>query len=122
MVFDRLREHNLKLKLSKCKILSDKIQYLGHEIYNGQVAPINKNIEVIKKFKVSNNHKAVRNFLGTSTYNKRFIPDLSKRAINLTNLTKCGTFKWTPEAQGEFEDLKEALVSKPCFILRNFAK
>lgn len=123
MVFDRLREHNLRLKPSKCKILTDKIQYLGYEICRNQVAPINKNIEVIKNFKIPTNRKEVRSFLGTLTYNRRFIPDFSKRAIHLTNLTKeNGVFKWTPEAQKEFDDLREALISKPCIILPDFTK
>ena len=30
MVFDRLREHGLKLKPSKCQLVRKEVQYLGH--------------------------------------------------------------------------------------------
>lgn len=80
--------HNLRLKPSKCKILTGKIQYLGCEICINQVAPINKNIDVVNNLKILDSRKAVRSFLSTLIYNRRFILDFSKRAINLTNLTK----------------------------------
>lgn len=30
MAFDRLREHGLKLKSSKCQLVRKEVQYLGH--------------------------------------------------------------------------------------------
>lgn len=123
VVFNRLKQHNLKLKPSKCIFLNTSIQYLGFEISKGQVFPINKNIEVIKQFKIPNSRKAVRSYLGTLGFYRRFIPDFSKRTIHLTNLTKStGRFIWTSEHQKEFEDLQAALASKPCLALPDFSK
>lgn len=122
-VFSKLREHKLRLKPSKCTFLSTSIQYLGFQISKGQVAPINKNVEVIKNFQVPNSRRALRSFLGTINFYRRHIPDFSKRALHLTELTKDnGKFCWTEEAQKEFEDLKEALLSKPCLALPDFSK
>lgn len=122
-VFSKLREHKLRLKPSKCTFLSTSIEYLGFQISKGQVAPINKNIEVIKNFKVPSSRKALRSFLGTVNFYRRHIPDFSKRTLHLTDLTRDnGRFSWTEEAQKEFEDLKKALISKPCLALPDFSK
>ena len=37
MVRDRLKQHNLKIKMSKCKFAQTKIEYLSHVICNGQI-------------------------------------------------------------------------------------
>lgn len=34
LVFDRLREHNLKLQPSKCNLLRKEVTYLGHQVYH----------------------------------------------------------------------------------------
>ena len=123
IVFDRLKDHNLKLKPSKCIFLSTSIQYLGFEISKGQVTPVNKNIAVVKNFKIPQNRKEVRSYLGTLGFYRRFLPDFSKRTVNLTNLTKStGKFIWTSEHKKEFEDLQAALVAKPCLALPDFSK
>ena len=122
-VFNLLRQHNLKLKPSKCHFLKKKIQYLGFEISSGQSAPINKNIEVIKNFAVPNSRKSLRSFLGAANFYRKYLPNFSKRTKTLTDLTKEKLkFKWNEQAQREFEDIKNALVSKPCLALPDFNK
>ena len=51
IVFKRLREHNLRLKPSKCHFLGESIDFLGFHISNGQVKPADKNVQVVKNFK-----------------------------------------------------------------------
>ena len=38
-VVDRLNQHNLKIKLAKCKIAQKKIEYLSHVISYGKITP-----------------------------------------------------------------------------------
>ena len=37
VVFDRLREYNLKLKMSKCNLFREEINYLAHRVSRGGV-------------------------------------------------------------------------------------
>lgn len=119
-VFDRLRKYKLKLKPSKCTFLEDTVKYLGFVISKGQVFPDKKNIEVINKFKIPQKKSDVQSFLGCINYYRKFIPDISKRSLNLTKLTKDNVkFQWNQLAEDEFNDLKTALISEPCLMLPN---
>ena len=47
VVFDRLSEHGLKLKPSKCKVFKSEINYLAHHVSQKGVLPLKKNLESI---------------------------------------------------------------------------
>ena len=47
VVFDRFREHGLKLKTSKCKVFKTEINYLAHHMSKRGVLPSKKNLEAI---------------------------------------------------------------------------
>ena len=123
LVFQRLRYHNLRLKPSKCHFLKSKINFLGFQISDGTVSPAHKNIQVIKNFKRPSSRKQVRSFLGCLNYYRRSIPELAKRSVALTNLTKeKHHFEWNQDAEREFIDLKEALAQISSLKLPDFSK
>ena len=47
VVFDRLCEHGLKLKPSKCEVFKSEINYLAHHMSRKGVLPSKKNLESI---------------------------------------------------------------------------
>ena len=47
VIFDRLREHGLKLKPSKCEVFKTEINYLAHHVSKKGVQPSMKNLESI---------------------------------------------------------------------------
>ena len=47
VIFDRLREHGLKLKPSKCEVFKTEINYLAHHVSKKGVQPSKKNLESI---------------------------------------------------------------------------
>ena len=47
VVFDHLREHDLKLKPSKCDVFKSEINYLAHHVSRKGVCPSKKNLESI---------------------------------------------------------------------------
>ncbi|GBO04446.1 Retrovirus-related Pol polyprotein from transposon 17.6 [Araneus ventricosus] len=123
MVFDRLIQANLKVKPSKCSFLRNEISYLGHTIKEGQVFPDKKNLDSIKKALPPKNRKQVRSFLGLTGFYRKFIPNYSKVALPLTELTKDTTkFEWSEREQLAFEELKNYLISEPCLALPDFSK
>ena len=47
VVFNQFREYNLKLKLSKCSLFKEEINYLVHQVSKGGVPPSNSNLRAI---------------------------------------------------------------------------
>ena len=47
VMFDQLREYNLKLKLSKCSLFKEEINYLAHQVSKQGVWPSNTNLKAI---------------------------------------------------------------------------
>lgn len=123
IVFQRLNEANLKLKPKKCSLLKTEVTYLGHRVKEGQVEPDPRNIESITKSLPPKTKKQVRAFLGLTGFYRKFIPNYSKVALPLTNLTKetCN-FKWTTLEQEAFNKLKDSLTSQPCLKLPDFSR
>ena len=48
IIFQRLKEANLKLKESKCSFLKAHIQYLGHIISEEGIEPVPEKLERMK--------------------------------------------------------------------------
>ena len=47
VVFDRLREYNLKLKPSKCSLFKEEINYLAHRVSKQGIQPSNVNLKAL---------------------------------------------------------------------------
>ena len=50
VIFDRLREHGLKLKPSKCEVFKTEINYLAHHVSKKGVQLSKKNLESIAQW------------------------------------------------------------------------
>ena len=50
VVFDRLREYNLKLKPSKCSLFKEEINYLAHRVSKQGVWPSDTNLKAIAEY------------------------------------------------------------------------
>ncbi|MEW8091524.1 MAG: reverse transcriptase family protein, partial [Candidatus Thiodiazotropha endolucinida] len=72
-VFSRLKEHNLKLKASKCEFLQSKVTYLGHIVSEAGIQTDPEKTEAIKNWPRPNSVKDVRSFLGFTGYYRRLI-------------------------------------------------
>ena len=50
VVFNRLREYNLKLKPSRCSLFQEEINYLAHQVLKEGVQPSNINVKAIREY------------------------------------------------------------------------
>ena len=50
IVFEHFREHNLKLKPTKCEFFKNKTNYLAHHISKGGVQPSKENLKALAEF------------------------------------------------------------------------
>ena len=84
ILFQRLREADLKLKDSKCNCFNSHVHYLGHL----GIKPLSEKLESIKKMPAPTTPKEIKQFLGLVGYYRKFIPRFADIARSMTNLTK----------------------------------
>ena len=63
-VFQRLRETNISLKMSKCIFASDCVDFLGHNLSKDGLKPQKKLIEDIETFHKPSIRKEIKRYLG----------------------------------------------------------
>ena len=73
VVFDRFREHGLKLKPSKCEVFRTKINYLAHHMSKRGVLPSKKNLEAIAQCLPPDTYTKVKSFVGLVGHHRHFI-------------------------------------------------
>jgi hypothetical protein len=115
--FDRMRQYNMKFNIKKCVFGAQTVNYLGFEISKEGISPAKDKVEAVQKFSSPTSMTEVRAFIGFCNYFRRMIPNFSRTATPLINLTK-KTSDWKSgqipaEAQQSFDNLKSALCNAP---------
>ena len=106
--------------MSKCVFAASEMKYLGHVISGQGVQTDPKKIETMKDWPIPKNLKALKGFLGLTSYYRKFIKGYGQIAAPLTALLKKNTFEWTNKADEAFERLKEAVSQPPVLALPDF--
>jgi predicted aspartyl protease len=114
LLFGKLREANLKLKPSKCKLIKTEVEFLGHVVSGKGIATDPSKISTVQDWPTPQNLTEVRSFLGLCGYYRRFVKDFSVIAAPLHALTgKKVAFVWNAACQAAFEALKTSLTTSP---------
>jgi hypothetical protein len=96
MVLQRLREHQLYAKLSKCEFWIDEVLFLGHIINKDGLAVDPKKVADILNWKAPTYAQEIKSFIAMAGYYQRFIEGFSKIAKPMTALLANKVkFKWT---------------------------
>ena len=129
VVFDRPREHGLKLKPSKCDVFKLEINYLAHHVSKEGVRPSKKSLESIAQCPPPDTYTKVKSLVGLVGHYSHFIKDLAKIAVPLYDLTsgenkdkKSEHVDLSPEARGALEHLKAACLQAPILSFPDFSK
>jgi hypothetical protein len=114
MVLERLREHNLQAKASKCEFYQANIKFLGHVVGVDGIQVDPSKIVAIHDWPVPKTVSDVRSFLGLANYFRKFVQGFSNLARPLALLTRNDRlWSWDTAEQASFDGLKRALVSTP---------
>jgi hypothetical protein len=107
-VLEKLRAHQVYTKFSNYEFWITKVAFLLHIISarGGSIDP--SNVKDVLSWMPPTSVSEIQSFLGLAGYYWRFIKDFSKVAKSMTRLLeKTRDFKWTPECQASFDELKK---------------
>ena len=128
-VFERFREHGLKLKPSKCHFLQKEITFLGHKVSEEGMKPREEGLRSIAEMAPPRNYTEIRRFLGTTGFFRCFIKNYTCIARPLNDLLEGKASKWkaqpvdlTPEVVEAFDLLKTKCVTALVLAFANFEK
>lgn len=120
LVLQKLKEHQIFLKPSKCSFFQEKVTFLGHQVSSSGVSCDDSKISAVRDFPTPKDVTGVRSFLGLVGFYGRFIKDFSTVAAPLSDLTKRGIpFHWNDKEQEAFDSLKKSLISAPILLPPN---
>ena len=90
----------------------NKIKYLGHIIDKDRRRPDTERATAIKDMPASDNVTTLQSFIGLANYYQSFIKILHDLRAPLNELLKKDKkWRWTPECQTAFGEIKKALTS-----------
>ena len=120
-VLQRLREHQLYARPSKCTFFTDTVEYLGHIIGPDGIKPNPALVKAIVEFPQPRTLKELQSFLGLANYYRKFIKNYSKISLPLTDALQHASNSrpviFTDAMVQAFNDLKTALTNDPCLKL-----
>ena len=109
-------ECNIRVKLEKCEFMQEEIEYSGFRVGWRCWRPVKKKIAPILKASIRDDKtrgvKDIRAFLGSCNFYRRHISTFTYSSHLLTDWTKKTVpWKWTPEHEAQFQEIKEKLSS-----------
>jgi hypothetical protein len=123
IVLQRLRDHKLYAKFSKCEFWLDSVKFLGHTISQNGISMDPSKVQEVMDWKPPKSVHQIRSFLGLVGYYRRFILDISRIAKPMTELLKKGVkFVWSEECDKTFHTLREHLTSAPVLTQPDMSK
>ena len=73
LVFNRLKEFNLKIKPKKTFFFQSSVLFLGHLLLKDGILPNPEKVNRVKDWPIPTTAKEVHSFLGLASYYRRFI-------------------------------------------------
>lgn len=136
LVFDKIREANLKLSPTKCSFFKPKVKYVGHVVSEKGVETDPEKVEKVLTWPTPQSPEEVRRFIGFVGYYRRFVKNFSQVAKPLTSImpspvSKKGSKKkkreqqpwqWTDKQETAFTTLKELLSSAPILAYPDYTQ
>jgi RNase H-like domain found in reverse transcriptase/Reverse transcriptase (RNA-dependent DNA polymerase) len=124
MIFQKLRNVNLKIQLDKSEFLCKEVAFLGHLITPEGIKPNPSKIDAIQKYPIPRTIKEIKSFMGLVGYYRRFISNFAKLTSPLTKCLKKGSKINIndPDYIESFENCKELLINAPILKYPDFEK
>jgi hypothetical protein len=118
LALQKLWEHKLYAKLSKCEFWMKQVAFLGHVISKGGISVDPGKVQDVLSWNAPMSVGNIRSFLGLAGYYRRFIEVFSKiRRPMIELLEKDKKFKWTSACEASFQELNKQLTTAPILVM-----
>ena len=129
IVFNWLREYNLKLKLSKCSLFKEEINYLVHWVSKQGVWPSDANLKAITECALPQTYMEIHAFLGLVGHYRQFIEGFAwiVQPLNEHLVREGASWKWewvslSEDALEAFQTLEQACMSTLLLAFTDYTK
>lgn len=123
LVFERLRNANLKIQIDKSQFLQKEVAFLGHIVTPQGIKPNPDKLRAIKEFPLPKTTREIKSFLGLLGYYRKFIKNFSQITKPFTECLKKGNFiKIDDNYISCFEFCKNLLCNDPILQFPDFEK
>ena len=111
-VFERCREHNLRMNPSKCSFGVSSGKFLGFLVHHRGIDLEPTKAKAIAALSPPTTLKELRSFMGKVSYLRRFILSLAEILKPLVEQTKKGVaFRWCDQYQKAFKKVQTILAN-----------
>ena len=115
ILFDRLEEHGLVVKIEKCVFGVSEIDFLGHRVSKTGICPLPTKVKAIANFPVPTSVKLLERFIGMVNFYHRFVPkaaEVMKPLYGaLSGKPRPKEINWTQEMNEAFVQAKSQLAN-----------
>ena len=122
-VMRRLREAGFRANVRKCFFGESALEYLGYYISRKGIQPQPQKVEAIQRIQPPKTKRQLRRFLGMVNYYRDM---WRRRSHTLAPLTQMSSdkakFKWGPEQQKAFEEIKRIMSRETILAFPDFSK
>ena len=126
IMFEQLREFNLKLKPSKGLFFQSVIVYLAHHISHEGIRPSRENVHTMEEFPMPETFTQVCAFCGLVEHYQHFIKGFAHIVRPLYDVlgkeVKMGPVQLPQKAQKAVRILKDNILSAPVLVFPDFDK
>ena len=115
----RCWDRGIRLNPDKLKLHLQSVSYMGHVFSADGLKPCSSKIDAIKNMPPPTDKNGIMRFLGMVNYLAKFLPSVSEATASIRSLVRSDSdFRWTPDHDADFENIKHLLQTAP--VLRYF--
>ena len=117
-VFAALAKHRYHVRLQKCDLIQDEVNFLGHRLTQKGISTQEEKVKALQGWKTPlTTPKQVKSLLGGFSWYKNYIPHFATLAAPLFALTSTKSkFQWTEGCENAVTALKNALLTAPVLV------
>ena len=114
LIMEKLTEHDLYVKPTKCKFNETEVKFLGHIVSKDGVKPDPAKTQTIRDYPMPKDVSEVRRFMGMCNFFRKHIHRYSELMLPFTKLTqKCAVFDTSTPAVQQLLRQSKMLSSMP---------